>query len=198
MSLPNSFLHPPESDIQTTVAFLTTRVKSPGEDDWGKLKRVLKYLNGTQHLHLTLTVDSLSSIQWYINGWHQINDDCHSHTGALRQWAVEPLQAHPENKIKAKYLVQDKYNQHQIDLKYCCPTNTKWADILIKPLQGQKFQVMRMNCPLDYLEKFNCLLNSLHHSLIADVCIETQAVSLLPRGIATQLFQLTAYTLDRR
>ena len=29
-------------DIQTAVAFLTTRVKRPDEDDWGKLKRVLK------------------------------------------------------------------------------------------------------------------------------------------------------------
>jgi hypothetical protein len=41
-------------DIQTAVAFfiLTTRVKSPDEDDWGKLKRVLKYLNGTRYLKL--------------------------------------------------------------------------------------------------------------------------------------------------
>ena len=29
-------------DIQTAVAFLTTRVKGPDEDDWGKVKRVLK------------------------------------------------------------------------------------------------------------------------------------------------------------
>ncbi len=34
-------------DIETAVAFLTTRVKTPDEDDWGKLKRVLKYLNDT-------------------------------------------------------------------------------------------------------------------------------------------------------
>ncbi len=34
-------------DIQTAVSFLTTRVKKPNEDDWGKLKRVLKYLKGT-------------------------------------------------------------------------------------------------------------------------------------------------------
>ncbi len=45
-------------DIQTAVAFLTMRVKSPDEDDWGKLKRVLKYLNGTKYLKLRLTVDS--------------------------------------------------------------------------------------------------------------------------------------------
>lgn len=58
-------------------------------------------------------------------------------------------------RIKAKYyLVQDKYNQHKIDLKYC-PTNTIWADVLTKPLQGQKFREMQsffMNCPLDYSE----------------------------------------------
>ena len=31
-------------DIQSPVAFLTTRVKGLDEDDWGKFKRVLKYL----------------------------------------------------------------------------------------------------------------------------------------------------------
>jgi hypothetical protein len=34
-------------NIQTAVAFLTTRVKVPDEDDWDKLKHVLKYLNDT-------------------------------------------------------------------------------------------------------------------------------------------------------
>jgi hypothetical protein len=34
-------------DIQTAVSFLATRVKAPDEDDWGKLIRVLKYINGT-------------------------------------------------------------------------------------------------------------------------------------------------------
>ena len=34
-------------DIQTAVAFLTTRVNQPDEDDWGKLRRVILYLNGT-------------------------------------------------------------------------------------------------------------------------------------------------------
>ena len=57
--------------------------KRPGKDDWGKLKRVLKYLNGTRHLHLRLTVDSLSSIKWYVDGSHQTHDDCRGHTGAL-------------------------------------------------------------------------------------------------------------------
>ncbi len=43
-------------NIQMAVAFLTMRVKSPDEDDWGKLKRVLKYyLNRTKYLKLKLT-----------------------------------------------------------------------------------------------------------------------------------------------
>lgn len=37
-------------DIQTAVSFLTTRVKCPDEDDWGKLKRVLRYLKGTRYM----------------------------------------------------------------------------------------------------------------------------------------------------
>ena len=57
--------------------------------------------------------------------------------------------------IKAKYyLVKDKYDSNEIDLKYC-PTDSMWADVLTKPLQGQKFREMRsflMNCPLDYSE----------------------------------------------
>jgi hypothetical protein len=42
-------------DIQTAVLFLTMRVQEPDEDDWGKLKRVLKYLNGMRYLKLTLS-----------------------------------------------------------------------------------------------------------------------------------------------
>ena len=72
-----------QKDIQTVVAFLTTRVKCPDQDDWAKLVWVLKYLNGTQRLHLRLRIDSLSHILWYIDGSHQTHDDCRGHTGGL-------------------------------------------------------------------------------------------------------------------
>jgi len=70
-------------DIQTAVAFLTTRVKSPDEDDWGKLKRVLKYLNGTKYLKLRLTVDNMSVLKWYVDGSHNVHWDCKGHGGAV-------------------------------------------------------------------------------------------------------------------
>jgi hypothetical protein len=49
-------------DIQTAVAFLTTRVKGPGEDDWGKLKRALRYLNGTVELWVSLSMEDIGLI----------------------------------------------------------------------------------------------------------------------------------------
>ena len=70
-------------DIQVAVSFLTTRVKHPDEDDWGKLKRVLKYLNGTKSLKLTLRADSVTKLHWFIDGSHQTHHDCRGHTGAL-------------------------------------------------------------------------------------------------------------------
>ena len=70
-------------NIQTTVAFLTTRVKNPDEDYWGKLKRVLKYLNGTKFFKLTLTVDNLGMLKWYVDRAHNVHWDCKGHRGAV-------------------------------------------------------------------------------------------------------------------
>jgi hypothetical protein len=71
-------------DIQTAVSFLTTRVQAPDEYDWGKLKRVLKYLNGTRYLKLILSADAMNfAIHWYIDGSHQIHEDCRGQTGSL-------------------------------------------------------------------------------------------------------------------
>jgi hypothetical protein len=41
-------------DLQPTIAFLCTRVKQPDEDDWKKLPRMLKYIDLTKELELTL------------------------------------------------------------------------------------------------------------------------------------------------
>jgi hypothetical protein len=56
-----------QRDIQMAVSFLTTRVKKPDEDDWGKLKRVLKYLKGTIHMKLRLTVENIGVIRCWVD-----------------------------------------------------------------------------------------------------------------------------------
>ena len=76
------FLSRVRRDIQMTVAFLTTRVKSPDKDDWGKLKWVLKYIQTTCSLPLSLFAESLSMII-YVDALHQTHYDCKGHTGSL-------------------------------------------------------------------------------------------------------------------
>ena len=70
-------------DMQTAVAFLTTRVKVTDEDNWGKLKWVLKYLNRMKYLKLTLSVENFGMLKWYVDGYHNVHTDCHKHRGAV-------------------------------------------------------------------------------------------------------------------
>ena len=70
-------------DIQTAVAFLTTRVKCPDVHDWKKLGRVIKYLRGTPKLCLTLESESLNVIKWWADGAFAVHSDCKSHTGVV-------------------------------------------------------------------------------------------------------------------
>ena len=70
-------------DIQTAVAFLTTRVQAPDDDNLGRLKHVLKYPKGTRGLKLTLAVEGMSTIKWWIDVAYATYDDCKGHRGAI-------------------------------------------------------------------------------------------------------------------
>ena len=59
------------------------RVNKPDEDDWGKIKRALKYLNGTRRLKLTLTIKLMGVIKWFVDGSHNTHWDCKGHGGAM-------------------------------------------------------------------------------------------------------------------
>jgi hypothetical protein len=69
-------------DIQPATAFLTTRVKAPDEDDWGKVKRLLQYLQCTVHMPLILSADSLTLARWWVDAAYAVHADCKGHTGA--------------------------------------------------------------------------------------------------------------------
>ena len=68
-------------DIQTAVAFLTTRVTAPDEDNYKKLARVMRYLRGTKTMPLTLETDNLQLVKWWIDGAFATHRDMRSHTG---------------------------------------------------------------------------------------------------------------------
>jgi len=54
-------------DIQLTVAVLSTRVKNPSNQDWLRLERLTKYLNGTKPFHLTVGIDDIKIIKCYVD-----------------------------------------------------------------------------------------------------------------------------------
>jgi hypothetical protein len=70
-------------DIQPAIAFLCTRVKSPTEQDWDKLIKLMKYLNGTKDDKLLLTADDLRIMKWYVDASFAVHPDFKSHTGAV-------------------------------------------------------------------------------------------------------------------
>jgi hypothetical protein len=70
-------------DILTAVVFLTTRVLASDDGDQKKLDRVLKYVNQTQELALTLKPDACINVTSYIDASYGVHPNGRSHTGAL-------------------------------------------------------------------------------------------------------------------
>ena len=70
-------------DIQTVVAYLSTRVKATYIDDLKKLRRVMRYLQATQDLPLTLEADAVGQAGWWVDASFGIHHDMKSHTGEI-------------------------------------------------------------------------------------------------------------------
>jgi hypothetical protein len=68
-------------DIRTAIAFLCGRLKQPDEDDYKKLTRLVKYLQGTIDLPLTLKADDQGIIRWWIDASFATHPDMKGHTG---------------------------------------------------------------------------------------------------------------------
>lgn len=62
-------------DLYVPIVFLTSRVSKANQDDWKKLARLLSYVKGTKALVLTLSVDSLNVVNWYVDAAYGVRDD---------------------------------------------------------------------------------------------------------------------------
>jgi hypothetical protein len=51
-------------DIHPTIAVLCTRVRTPNQDDWRKMVRLIRYLNGT-HQEDMLYLSALMTCTWF-------------------------------------------------------------------------------------------------------------------------------------
>lgn len=68
-------------DLQLTVGFLSTRVRSPTEEDWKKLRRMVQYLRDTSTLELTLEADNTHVVKWWVDAAFAVHADMRSQTG---------------------------------------------------------------------------------------------------------------------
>ena len=68
-------------DIQLPVAFLTTRVKEPDNDDWHKLIRMMSYLRRYKFLSTILSKDKANVSRWFADAAYAVHNNMKSHTG---------------------------------------------------------------------------------------------------------------------
>ena len=78
-------------DILCAVNFLTTRVQCCTKEDWLKLERVLKYINGTRELGIVIELDSDLMILIYIDAAYGVHSDGKSHSGLFVSMGKGPI-----------------------------------------------------------------------------------------------------------
>jgi hypothetical protein len=69
-------------DISPSIAYLTTRVRKPNQDDWQKLVRMMKWLKQTSKDRLTLCSNGKRVGEWHVDAAFAVHPDFKSHTGS--------------------------------------------------------------------------------------------------------------------
>jgi histone deacetylase 1/2 len=104
-------------DVLLPISFLTTRVQKPDEDDWSKLWRVLKYLNGTQDLGIILRPKSSDSLSAYIDASYGVHVDGKSHSGMVVSLGSGPLLV---KSVKQKIVTKSSTEAELVALSDMC------------------------------------------------------------------------------
>jgi len=90
-------------DIHTAIAVLCSRVRAPTEDDWSKLVRLLKFINGTKDDKMTHGANDLRVIKWYVDSSFAVHPDFRSHTGGTMTYGTgAPITMSRKQKINTR------------------------------------------------------------------------------------------------
>jgi hypothetical protein len=72
-----------KKNTQLAVAFLTTRVRDPDEDNWMKPKRLQIFIRITIHMPLILREDSINVVNWWVDSPFTTHNNCRGDTGTM-------------------------------------------------------------------------------------------------------------------
>ena len=78
-------------DIALTISFLCSRVSCSSEEDWLKLKRLLRYLYRTKEPILTIGGDNMSVVGVFVDSLYAVHPNMVSHIGACISFGRVPL-----------------------------------------------------------------------------------------------------------
>ena len=115
-------------DVQTAMAFLSTRVKEPDQDDWKKPQQSINYLRGTQDPVLTLSADDSFVMKWHVDGSHLVHQDMKGHTGANPSLGTGTIHA---KSAKQKLNARSSAETELVSVDDCMP-QTLWTNLFMK------------------------------------------------------------------
>ena len=79
------------------------RVKASNQDDWKKLVRLLRYINGTRKDKLVLSADDLHVIKWSVDSAFAVHPDFKGHTGGgMTYGRGYPITASRKQKLNSR------------------------------------------------------------------------------------------------
>jgi hypothetical protein len=78
-------------DLLTTLSYLTCQVKAPDEDDIKKLVRMIAYIRDTVNLPLTLGMENLNELRWWVDASFGTRFEMRSQTGATLSLGIGSL-----------------------------------------------------------------------------------------------------------
>jgi hypothetical protein len=90
-------------DTCIAVAFLTTRVREPDQDDWAKMVHLMKYIRGTKLLPLILSATDNGILIWWINASFAVHPNMRGHTsGGLSMGTGFPIVTSKKQKLNIR------------------------------------------------------------------------------------------------
>ena len=121
-------------DTSLAVAFLTTRVSKSTEQDWLKLKRLLRYLNATIELPRIIGADSLTAFKTWVDAAYAVHDDMKSHTGGVMSFGHGAINA---KSLKQKLNVKSSTEAEVVGASDYLP----WVIWVVKFMHYQGFDM---------------------------------------------------------
>jgi len=77
-------------DLEVAVSFLCTCVKATIEEDWGKLRRVMRFIKDTINDRRIMGTDDILKLETWIDASHAVHEDMKGVTGSCMSigWGV--------------------------------------------------------------------------------------------------------------